>query len=250
MSTTPANSYMITNRNPRARLQDAITHFGKYHNPSYPGRLGLSGPDYAACSSRRVLGRASSCRALDPAPLAAHHLLMDESRADPSSQRSPNAGDQDAGSPPNPDNQHDSEDLSDTLQETRIVLQGSQMLTAFLIAVPFTDRFHEARNSEQSVYLATFFCAVASLILFSAPSAVHRLLRPLRDRMRFKKFATRMVIIGLVPLSFALMLATDLVVSLVLGDRLAMVAAGLVGGLIGFAWWIMPLVYRRREARA
>lgn len=175
---------------------------------------------------------------------------MHDSRAEPSRLRPPNAGHHDAGPAPSPNNHHDREDLSDTLQETRIVLQGSQMLTAFLIAVPFTDRFHEAKTSEKGVYLATFFCAVASLILFSAPSAVHRMLRPLRDRLRFKKFASRTVIVGLVPLSFALILATDLVVSLVLGDGLAMVAAGVVGVLIGCAWWILPLVYRRRESRA
>lgn len=28
-------------------LQDSITYYGSYHNPTYPGRLGLSGPDYA-----------------------------------------------------------------------------------------------------------------------------------------------------------------------------------------------------------
>jgi hypothetical protein len=142
---------------------------------------------------------------------------------------------------------HDKESLGDTLQETRILLQGSQILVAFLISVPFTARFHEAAATQKGVFLATFATAVASLILFSAPAAIHRLARPLHDRRRYKRVATAVLVIGLVPLSASLVLATDLVVSLVVGDRWALVAAGVAAVLTGVAWWVVPIVYRRTD---
>lgn len=99
-------------------------------------------------------------------------------------------------------------DLSDLLQELRVLLPGTQTLTAFLIILPFNQGFAQTQQGEKYVYLATFLCSICSLILFAAPAAQHRLQRPLRDREQFKMTANRLIVAGLVPLSCALPLAT------------------------------------------
>lgn len=142
---------------------------------------------------------------------------------------------------------HDEEDLNDLLQELRILLQGVQVLTAFLVILPFNQGFEKIEEIEKWVYLATFVCSVTGLVLFSAPAAHHRLARPLMDRVRFKDFATRMTIIGLVPSSLALVLATQLVVAQVLGNVQSIVVAGLIAVLIGVFWWILPLAHKEKE---
>ncbi len=136
-------------------------------------------------------------------------------------------------------------DFSDLLQELRVFLLGAQVLTAFLIVLPFNTGFARIQQSEKWVYLATFACSLGSLIIFSAPAAQHRLEWPLRDRAHFKRFATRMSIIGLVPLSLSLVLATQLVVTQTLGSSQALLAAGGVAVLIGALWWLFPLLWRR-----
>ena len=133
------------------------------------------------------------------------------------------------------------EDLSDLLQELRVLLPGVQTLTAFLIILPFSPGFALIEQAERWVYLATFLCSVSSLVLFTAPAAQHRLERPLRNRVRFKQVATRLTIIGLLPLSLALILATQLVVSEVGGREAGIGAAALVTFLIGLTWWLLPL---------
>lgn len=138
------------------------------------------------------------------------------------------------------------DDLNDMLQELRILLQGAQVLTAFLIILPFNQGFDKIDDFEKWIYLATFLCSVSALILFSAPAAMHRLARPLINRTLFKNFATRMIIIGLIPLSLALILSTQLVVAQVFGIWQGTVAAGVVGLLILVIWWLVPLA-RKKE---
>ena len=138
-------------------------------------------------------------------------------------------------------------DLGDLLQELRVLLPGAQTLTAFLVILPFNQGFAEVRTSEKWVYLATFICSVLSLCLFTAPAAQHRLERPLRDRERFKRRASITMIVGLVPLSLALILATFLVVGEVIGDPLALAVSGGVATVIGAMWWIVPVMVKHQN---
>jgi Family of unknown function (DUF6328) len=147
--------------------------------------------------------------------------------------------------PPVVESARQAADFSDLLQELRVLLQGAQVLTAFLIVLPFNASFARLQQGEKWVYLATFACSLASLILFSAPAAQHRLEWPLRDRAHFKQFATWMVIMGLVPLSLSLVLVTQLVVAQTLGSGQAVLAAAGTAALIGAVWWLFPLLWRR-----
>lgn len=145
--------------------------------------------------------------------------------------------------------EHDVNDLNDMLEELRILLPAAQVLTAFLILLPFNPGFSKIQQAEKWIYLATFICAISSLVLFSAPAAMHRLERPLKDRVRFKLFATRIILLGLASLSLALVLATVLVVSEVFGRSLGIIAAILVMLLIGVFWWLLPHLRKGRDQR-
>jgi len=132
-------------------------------------------------------------------------------------------------------------DLNDLLHELRVLLPGVQTLTGFLIILPFSPGFALIEQAERWVYLATFVCSVTSLVLFTAPAAQHSLERPLRDRARFKQLATRLIVIGLAPLSLALILATQLIVNEVGGREIGIAVAAIVTLLIGLTWWLLPL---------
>ena len=138
------------------------------------------------------------------------------------------------------------EDLTDLQQELRILLPGVQTLTAFLIILPFSPGFERLDQNERWVYLATFVCSVSSLVLFTAPAAQHRVERPLLNRVRFKDLANRLILIGLLPLSLAIVLVTELVVSEVGGTTAGIAAAAIAGFLIGLTWWLIPLSRRGR----
>jgi hypothetical protein len=134
-------------------------------------------------------------------------------------------------------------DLSDLNDELRVLLPGTTTLAAFLIILPFNSGFSEIRDEQKTIYLITFLCTVLSLILFTAPAAQHRLQRPLRNRAAFKNTATRLMIAGLVPLSIAIPLVTELVLTATLATEwFSWVVAGVIASAILGLWWIFPMV--------
>jgi hypothetical protein len=136
-------------------------------------------------------------------------------------------------------------DLNDLLQELRILLQGAQVLTAFLTIVPFSEGFGRLDQVERMVFLVTFVSSLAGLIFISAPAAHHRLERPLKDRDRFKQYATRMTLVGLGAISIALILAAQLVSNEVVGFNLSIAVSIVVAVLIGLFWWLLPVMHKR-----
>lgn len=145
--------------------------------------------------------------------------------------------------------QQEDHDLSDLLQELRILLQGVQVLTAFLIILPFSEGFGRLDQIEKWVYLATFVSSLTGLIFISAPAAQHRLQRPLRNenRVRFKHFATQMIVVGLAAFSVALVMASQLVSNEVVGFQPSLVVAGFVATLLGVVWWLIPVTAKLRR---
>lgn len=141
----------------------------------------------------------------------------------------------------------DAGDLSELLDEVRILQQGAQVLTAFLVVVPFSAGFPKIVQAERWVFVGTFLCALTSLVFLSAPAAQHRIERPLADRARFKRHASRLVVIGAAALSLALVLAALLVTTEVLGRVAGQAVAAVVALLVGTVWWVVPLWRRRRH---
>ncbi|WP_432380518.1 DUF6328 family protein [Duganella sp. P38] len=145
------------------------------------------------------------------------------------------------------DNERDGDgDFSDMLSEMRILLPGAQMLSAFLVILPFNSGFAQIVHMEKLLFLATFFFALTSLVLLSAPAIQHRVMRPLKDRVRFKRIATRQIVAGAFALAIALVLGTDLVISEVFGATVGVIAAALMATLILIVWWLMPVYLKRR----
>lgn len=62
----------------------------------------------------------------------------------------------DTGPPAEPVGAHDDGDLTEILNELRILLPGAQLLTAFLITLPFNSGFRQIVTAEKWVFMATF----------------------------------------------------------------------------------------------
>ncbi|MES3024725.1 MAG: DUF6328 family protein [Pseudomonadota bacterium] len=142
---------------------------------------------------------------------------------------------------------NDDGDFSDMLSELRILLPGAQMLTAFLIILPFNGGFSHIQHMEKIIFLATFVFSLASLVLLSAPAIQHRLMRPLNDRARFKHVATQQIVVGALSLACSLILGTNLVISEVFGLSVGLAISGIMATLIVCVWWLLPLYLKHKQ---
>lgn len=136
--------------------------------------------------------------------------------------------------------EEDDGSLDDLLSEIRILLPGAELLAAFLIPLPFTERFERLTPAEHYVYLFTFVSTILSLACFVAPAVYHRLARPIHDRRAFKNFANRFVVAGLAIFTLSLALCTYLVTAVVMNTVAAMAVAGGIFAVLLVLWWVVP----------
>lgn len=144
------------------------------------------------------------------------------------------------------DSGHNRQSLNEMLQELRVVQQGSQILVGFLILLPFSEGFAKIAPFEKWVYIVAFINSLISLICFSAPAAQHRIERPLRYRVLFKRRSNRIIVAGMIALSIALISTTQLVLNEVVGDGWSPLVTILIGLLIAVLWWLLPLSEKRK----
>jgi predicted membrane channel-forming protein YqfA (hemolysin III family) len=131
-------------------------------------------------------------------------------------------------------------ELIEFLNELRVVLPGVQVLFAFLLTVPFTNRFEDVTNGQRQVFFVTFLCTTAATALLIAPSAYHRLRWRQHDKERMLRTANRLSIGGMVFLTFALVGAVYLVTDLLFHYAAAVVVTAAVGGVFVWFWWGLP----------
>jgi hypothetical protein len=161
----------------------------------------------------------------------------------------PEPSDDSSGSdvPDTDEGRGDDGDLTDMLGELRVLLPTAQLLSAFLVTVPFAPRFEDIVQAEKNVFLVTFMLSLASLVFLTGPAVQHRLMRPLKHRAKFKTRASRLILIGSCSLGIALVLATQLVLSQVIGNRVGNISAAVIAVLILAVWLLIPLAWKDRQ---
>lgn len=138
-------------------------------------------------------------------------------------------------------------ELIELLNELRVVLPGVQVLFAFLLTVPFTNKFSSITNDQRQVFFAVFLCTAASTALLIAPSAYHRLRWRQHDKEQMLATANRLSIGGLVFLTFALVGASYLVADLLFHATAAAFVTAAVAGFFAWFWWGLPLLRRLQD---
>ena len=105
------------------------------------------------------------------------------------------------------------------LQEIRVTQTGVQILTGFLLTVPFSNRFAELTAFQRDVYLAVLAGSVLTTGLVVAPVAMHRVLFRQRRRELLVESGNRFAMAGLAMLALTVSGVVLLVVDVVVGDR-------------------------------
>jgi hypothetical protein len=136
--------------------------------------------------------------------------------------------------------------LGELLQELRVALPGVQVLFAFLLAVPFQQRFGEISGFEKGVYFATLLLTALSAALLIAPSAYHRITFRYQQKHRLVFIANRLAIAGLAALALAMTCAVMLITAVLFGTVATIVTVAAVFAMFVLLWAVLPLRRRLR----
>jgi len=134
------------------------------------------------------------------------------------------------------------------LQEMRVAQTGVQLLTGFLLTLPFQQRFDRLDDRMQAAYLVTVGCAIASTLCLVAPVSMHRVLFRQRRIKSLVSASHRLTILGLGLLGAALIGVTLVTFEMVSGVVIACIAGGCAFVAVTGLWVILPLVSRRLGA--
>jgi hypothetical protein len=140
-------------------------------------------------------------------------------------------------------------ELIELLNELRVALPGVQVLFAFLLGVPFTQRFAQVTDLQKDVYFVTFLCAAVATALLIAPSAYHRLEWRQGDKEHLLVVSNRLAIAGTTFLAISISGTVFVVTDLLFDKTSAAVVAGLTAALFGWFWYGMPLLRRLTSRR-
>lgn len=134
---------------------------------------------------------------------------------------------------------------ADLLQELRVVQTGVQLLTGFLLTLPFQARFAALGRFQQDVYLATVAASIGATGLLIAPVSLHRLLFRLHARPQMVRLGHLMALAGLLLLSLAIIGVALLIFDMVSGRSAGWLAAIATLAVLGLLWLVLPLLVRR-----
>ena len=139
---------------------------------------------------------------------------------------------------------------AEILQELRVTQTGIQILTGFLLTVPFQQRFTELSTEQRGFYLVLVLLAAVTTGIMVAPVSLHRMLFRRHAKSTLVTGADRLLRVGLAFLALTVSGVVLLVFDVVTTRGAALTASLLLlAGLVA-AWFVLPALLARASRRA
>jgi len=138
-------------------------------------------------------------------------------------------------------NQRMDRNWTELLQELRVTETGVQILTGFLLTVPFQQRFTVLDHYQRTVYLCLVVLAITATGLIVAPVSLHRVLFRRHLKSELVHEADLMERGGLMALALVLAGSALLLFDLVVGRATGVIAGGAVLTFLALVWLLVPL---------
>ena len=135
--------------------------------------------------------------------------------------------------------------LSDLLQELRVALPGVQVLFAFLLTVPFTQRFSDLSSFQEKLYFGVLISVALATVLLVAPTAGHRILFRQQQKEYLVTVANRLALGGILLVALAMCGAIALISDFLFGTATAVISTAVMASAFAGFWFLGPI--RRRQ---
>jgi hypothetical protein len=138
-------------------------------------------------------------------------------------------------------------ELIELLNELRVVLPGIQVLFAFLLTVPFSQRFTTVNGTEKAAFFIAVMCTAASTAALMTVPNYHRLTFRQATKERLLRIGNVLTLIGTALLGIAIVAVLFLITDYLydgIGVGIVTVTAAVV---IAWLWFLMPVTSRSRH---
>ena len=129
-------------------------------------------------------------------------------------------------------------------------MPGVQVLFAFLLAVPFQQRFAQVTEFQRDVYFFTLLASAVASALFIAPTAYHRMMFRGRDKPRLVRISSQLALAGLVALAVAMNGAILLVTDVLFEDATVVITIAATSLLFVGLWFVLGITRRMSNERS
>jgi hypothetical protein len=137
--------------------------------------------------------------------------------------------------------------MAELLQEVRVAQTGTQILFAFLLGVPFTQRFGEVTSFQQTVYFGTLLAAAVASAFLIAPSAYHRILFRQKEKQFVIDASNVLIIVGLAFVALAMSGVILLITDLLYNETTTAIVTAAIVLVFVVLWYVVPITRRIRE---
>lgn len=148
------------------------------------------------------------------------------------------------------ENQRMDRNWNELLQELRVTQTGTQILSGFMLTLPFQARFVALDEFEHGVYVVLVMLAAVTIVLGLAPVNLHRALFRHRLKPSIVAFAHRALRAQLVGVSLIVVGTVLLVLDVAVGRWAGVLGAGLVLVLIVVAAAVPRMIDHDSEVGA
>ncbi|MER2135654.1 MAG: DUF6328 family protein [Arthrobacter sp.] len=138
---------------------------------------------------------------------------------------------------------------TDLLQELRVLQTGIQILTGFLLTLPFQERFTTLSPMQVGIYLALVVLSVLVTAVLMSTVVMHRSFFQRRIKYQLVRNSDLLLRWTLVLVGLILIGTLGLVFDLVLGGSAGAVAAGAAALVLLLLWIVVPQRSRRLALR-
>jgi hypothetical protein len=122
------------------------------------------------------------------------------------------------------------QEWSELIEEHRLAMPGTQVLFAFLLILPFQQRFEKLDDGQVYVYFSALICAAIAIVLLIAPTSTHRIRWRQQDKEALLGLANRTAIAATVFISLGMTASVYLITDFLFGEpSTAPVTAGIAG---------------------
>jgi Family of unknown function (DUF6328) len=139
------------------------------------------------------------------------------------------------------------QEWSELLEEHRLAMPGIQVLFAFLLVLPFQQRFTDLSDNQVYVYFSALLCAALAIVLLITPTATHRIRWRQQDKEALLRLSTRTSLAATVFIAAGMTGSVLLITDFLFRSPTPAIVTAVLAGAFAWFWYGLPLLRRARD---